>query len=55
MNDVHAPARRRDWALYRTVEHMLTWDASRVDLMVALMEVGVSRQRAMQLVAGDRR
>lgn len=53
--DVHAPARRRDWGLYQAVKTALSFlsnGASSVDVYAALMELGVGKHRAAELVAG---
>lgn len=55
--DILAPARRCDWALYDAVKAVLDFlakGANKVDAYATLMKMGVSRQRAGELVAGVR-
>lgn len=54
-SDILAPARRCDWALYDAVKAVLDFlakGASKVDAYATLMELGVSRQRAGELIVG---
>lgn len=56
-SDILAPARRKDWATYKAAEAVLNFlakGASKVDAFATLIELGVSRQRAGELVAGVR-
>lgn len=53
--DVTSPARRKDFALRKTVERIVKADAKVVDKRAALLEVGISFSRAMDLVPSEKK
>lgn len=52
MNDVEQPPRRIDWATYHIVEKLLKANVLRADAMAVMLELGVSFDRARELLDG---